>query len=93
MLTAFRRAVALRTEFPGPQWRDPDFPDIWRRVWAGHGSDEYGNCSWYFVTALFGGVIVFPGPHFQRDVLMPESGADPWIDRKYYSNLRYRHYP
>jgi len=41
--------------------------------YAGHGGDEYGNCSLYLRTPWFG-VVVF----------VPDPGTHPWIDAKYY---------
>jgi hypothetical protein len=82
-----------RLEISGPQFpaehREGFEPIRWFTIWRGHGSDEYGNCSWYFTTALPGGVIFFWDPHFQRDVELPsDSDATAedwrrWYDRKF----------
>lgn len=64
-------------------------PDLgWRplHVSAGHGGDEFGNCSLYLRTALFG-VVIFPFPHFQRKVEVPEPGAHPWIDAVWWQGV------
>lgn len=64
-------------------------PDLgWRpwRISAGHGSDEFGNCSLYLRTTLLG-VVIFPFPHFQRDVEVPEPGTHPWIDAVAYPDV------
>ena len=76
-----------RVEIQGPQWRAGDFRDVWHRVWAGHSGDEYGNCSFFLITALLGGIVIFPGLHFQRDIELPEPGEHPWTDRRYYPDL------
>jgi hypothetical protein len=58
-----------------------DGPDLaWgRTVKLSHSGDEYGNCSVSLKTALFC-IDLFPGPHFQTAVRLPEPGAHPWID-------------
>jgi len=50
---------------------------------AGHGGDEYGNCSLYFSCSLLS-VVVFPGLCFQREVLMPDIGEHPFTDAMCY---------
>jgi hypothetical protein len=90
--------IGERLEINGPQWdriylrRPADVSNSernvpWWKCWGGHGSDEYGNCSAYFITALFGGVVFFyelPS-HFQRDVELPEDLLDhPWMRSKGY---------
>lgn len=54
---------------------------------AGHGGDEYGNCSVYVRTPWFG-VVVFVDLDYQEQVELPDPGEHPWIDAKYY-----REYP
>jgi hypothetical protein len=81
-----------RLEIRAPQLSAGDVP--WWKVWHGHGSDEYGNCSWSLITVLLGGVVVFSRRHFQRDVLVPDADQFPdpslraeawqrWHDRRY----------
>ena len=68
------------------QLHGPDFSrGYWWRAWGGHGSDEYGNCSFYVQLPLVGGVVWFYGSHLQREVEMPEPGECEWVDRKYYT--------
>jgi hypothetical protein len=50
---------------------------------AGHGGDEYGNCSVYVSCALFS-VVLFPGLCFQREIELPNPGVHPWFDAMYY---------
>jgi hypothetical protein len=67
-----------------------DGPDLewgWRTISAGLGSDEYGNCSLYLRTALFG-IVIFPFPRFQRKAEVPEPGTHPWIDAVQYPDLK-----
>lgn len=65
-----------RVHLDGSQWRERgDVP--WHKVWAGHGGDEYGNCSLYLQTLYFG-ITLFPGPHFQDQVEVPRA-ADPGL--------------
>lgn len=52
----------------------------------GHGGDEFGNCSVYLKTALFH-VVVFPFPHFQQEVEVPEPGTHPWIDAVWWMDV------
>jgi hypothetical protein len=71
---------------------DPDFKWMrtggisWRpfSISGGHGGDEYGNCSLYLRTPLFGIVWFYPTGHFQRDVEMPSPGENVWVDRIHY---------
>lgn len=63
----------------------PDREWGWK-VKAGHGGDEFGNCSLYVKTALFR-VVVFPFPHFQRDVEVPDPGTHPWIDKVWWADV------
>lgn len=51
---------------------------------GGHGGDEYGNCTLYWRTPLFGVVWWYPTGHYQTDVEMTDPGRDKWIDRVYY---------
>lgn len=53
----------------------------YRLFFWGHGGDEYGNCSLYFMCPLFGITWFYPTGHFQRDVLLPENNE--WVDRAY----------
>lgn len=57
-----------------------------RKSRLGHGGDEYGNCSWFLKTALFQ-VVVFPYPHFQQEVEVPEPGTHPWIDAVWWQGV------
>lgn len=50
---------------------------------AGHGGDEFGNCSLYLRTPLFG-VVVFVDLDYQDRVELPNPGVNQWIDAKYY---------
>jgi hypothetical protein len=61
----------------------PDLSWGWK-VHLKPGGDEYGNCSYYLKCALFC-VVVFPFPHFQRNVEIPEPGENAWVDA-----VRYR---
>jgi len=69
-----------RIQVQAPQWQR----DVIFCVWKGHTGDEYGNCGFRFVTGLTGGITVFPFPHFQRDVEVPEPGECAWTDRVYW---------
>ena len=51
--------------------------------YAGHGGDEYGNCSLYFRTPLFG-IVLFVDLDYQDEVELPEPGENAWVDAKYY---------
>ena len=51
--------------------------------YAGHGGDEYGNCSLYVRTPWFG-VVVFVDLDYQDEVEIPDLGENAWIDKKYY---------
>jgi hypothetical protein len=53
-------------------------------VSAGHGGDEYGNCSVYFSSSLFR-IVLFTGLCFQREVELPDPGEHPFIDAMYYT--------
>lgn len=66
-----RLEISRRLWLEGPDL-DPHLP--WKGVLAGHSSDEYGNCSVYFRTKLFG-IVFFWDPHFQRKVEVP----DPYL--------------
>ena len=59
----------------------------WKYWHLGHGGDEYGNCSYYIRTPLFGIVWFPPTGHFQRDVEMPDLGESPWVDRVFYNEI------
>ena len=59
----------------------------WHRPSWGHGGDEYGNCSLYFRTPLFGIVWFYPTGHYQTDVETPEPGENQWADRVLYEEL------
>lgn len=56
-------------------------------IWKGHTGDEYGNCGFRLVTGLLGGIVIFPFPHFQRDVELPEPGVNAWVDRTYWREV------
>jgi hypothetical protein len=73
---------------PRLQAYGPDRGWGWK-VRLGHGGDEFGNCSWYLKTALFG-VVVFPFPHFQLKVPVPEPGTHPWIDAVWWQGVPVR---
>lgn len=77
-----------RLEIQGPQWGNRERGDCgrrwWQQTWCGHNCDGYGNCSYRFITALLGGITVFPLPHFQRDVELPQPGENSWVDRVYW---------
>lgn len=92
------RKLRQRWMFEGPDWdghlaeTGSDFKWVrsrphrirWSRKFSGgHGGDEYGNCSVYFRTCLFG-IVLFYGRHFQTDVELPEIGECPWTDRVFY---------
>ncbi len=81
------KTLKRRIILTAPQWEADDFRDIWWRVWKGHGCDEYGNCSYLIVTALLGGIEIFPFPHYQEDVKLPEPGENPWTDRVYWQEV------
>jgi hypothetical protein len=73
--------IGKRLQLEGP---DTD-PEVWPwKIWGGHGSDEYGNCSVYFKVALLGGLVFFWDPHFQVETELPEPGESAWIDKRYY---------
>lgn len=72
--------INKRLEIDGP---DPGWG--WK-VEAGHSGDEFGNCSYYLKTRLFR-VLVFPFPHFQLKVEVPEPGTHPWIDAKWWQDV------
>jgi hypothetical protein len=76
-----------RIIFIAPQWRASDFKNNWWRVWYKHACDEYGNCSQQLIFALLGGVEVFPFPHFQEDIKLPEPGENDWVDRVYWKEI------
>jgi hypothetical protein len=77
-------------DIPNVSW-DRRFGLLSRKYWkdelfgcsAGHGGDEYGNCSFYVSCALFR-VVIFPGLCFQREVELPDPGAHPFIDAMYW---------
>lgn len=69
----------LEIQGPDPGWRP------WR-IHLLPGADEYGNCSYYLKTSLFY-VVIFPFPHFQRDVEVPEPGVNPWIDAVWWQDM------
>ena len=62
----------------------PPWQSRWLDFRAGHGGDEFGNCSWYLALPLSGEVAFFPGTHYQTDVELPEPGECPWVDRRFY---------
>jgi hypothetical protein len=80
-----------RFQFQAPQWNSILHEDgiTWKTCWSGHGSDEYGNCSVYFTSALLGGIVFFWDPHFQLKVQVPNPNeATPeqwqsWYEAKY----------
>lgn len=53
---------------------------------AGHGGDEYGNCSLYLRTPWFG-IVFFVDLDYQDKVELPEPGEHPWVDAKYYNDV------
>lgn len=59
-----------------------DLRELWN-LQAGHGGDEYGNCSLYFSCPLVS-VVLFPGLCFQREVEAPGPGEHPFTDAMYY---------
>lgn len=64
-----RKRIML--EGPGTGW------------YAGHGGDEYGNCSLY-VRTPWAGLVIFTDLDYQDDVELPPPGEHPWIDAKYH---------
>jgi hypothetical protein len=80
----------LWVDIPNVSWTRL-FSREWRGelfgFWAGHGGDEYGNCSIYCGTALFS-VVFFPGLCFQREVEVPDIWEHPWFDAMYYRGER-----
>lgn len=63
----------------------PDLEKGYRWKWsAGHGGDEYGNCSFYVQIPLLPHVVIFYGRHYQTDVEVPEPGECEWVDRVIY---------
>jgi hypothetical protein len=89
--------IGERLEINGPQWsriylrtrtdkRDVPF---WY-LWGFHGSDEFGNCSFYINNPVFGGVVFFfelPS-HFQREVELPNIHSDTWVGTAVTRQLR-----
>jgi hypothetical protein len=77
-------------DIPNISW-DRKYGVFTRKYWkselfghsAGHGGDEYGNCSVYVSCALFS-VVLFPGLCFQREIELPNPGVHPWFDAMYY---------
>jgi hypothetical protein len=77
----------IEVNCPNVAWRLLHGKEWYRELFgvsAGHGGDEFGNCSVYFSCVLFS-VVVFPGLCFQREVLLPEPGEHPFIDAMYYT--------
>jgi hypothetical protein len=60
-----------RLRFEGPD------PGTWS--W-GHGGDEYGNCSLYVRTPLFGIIWFYPTGHYQTEIELPGFGECAWVD-------------
>ena len=81
------RSLKKRIIFIPPQWKADDFRDVWSKSWRGHACDEYGNCSYYAISALLGGIEIFPFPHYQKDVKLPKPGENPWTDRVYWKDV------
>jgi hypothetical protein len=77
-------------DIPNVSW-DRKYGLFTRKYWkselfgwsAGHGGDEYGNCSVYVSCALFS-VVIFPGLCFQREIEVPDIGGHPFTDAMYY---------
>ena len=70
-------------------WRRFQYTSPWKRgywwaLYAGHGGDEYGNCSLYLGLPLLGFFVIFHDRHYQTDVELPEPGECAWVDRRYY---------
>lgn len=81
-------------------WWERLFSKEWYKelfwVQAGHGGDEYGNCSLYFSCAYIS-IVVFPNLCFQRKVELPGPGEHPFTDALYWNqdlayDIWYREY-
>jgi hypothetical protein len=48
---------------------------------GGHGGDQYGNCTLYIRTPLFGIIWRYPTGHRQTDVEFQEENALEWMTR------------
>lgn len=82
-----------RLRFEGPDWDghwtvgfDPKWVKHRKISWpltfsAGHGGDEYGNCSLYLRTPLFGVIWFYPTGHYQTEVELPDFGESAWVDK------------
>ena len=66
------------------EWVPTPLRISWHRPSWGHGGDEYGNCSLYLRTPLFGVTWFYPTGHYQQDVELPEPGECRWADRVFY---------
>lgn len=69
---------------PGRFQYTPPWRAGWLGFYAGHGGDEYGNCSVYARFPLLGYGVFFYGRHYQTEVELPEPGECVWVDRRYY---------